>query len=151
MPQAHVAGTVELFLQRTIHAPVGTVFRAWTDPESMKGWFAPPDRETALAEVDLRVGGKYRIGFREKGNDAMRVVSGVYREIRAPHRLVFTWCWEDDPEKHETLVTVDLRECAGQTVLKLTHINFQSEDVRDHHKKGWVGCVDSLVRNLQAT
>jgi uncharacterized protein YndB with AHSA1/START domain len=148
MPQANVAGDITLFLQRTIPAAVDRVFGAWTDPESIKGWFAPPDTETPLAEVDLRVGGRYRIGFKEKGSDTMRIVSGVYREIRPPHHLVFTWCWEDDPDKNETVVTIELREKGKTTELRLTHVNFQSEDVRDHHKKGWIGCVDSLIKNL---
>jgi len=139
---------IKLFLRQSISAPADQVFRAWTDPESIKGWFAPPDKETALAEVDLRVGGKYRIGFKDKGNESMRVVSGVYREIRPPHRLVFTWCWEDDPDKHETLVTVDLQDNGATTELRLTHVHFHDEDVRDHHEKGWIGCVDSLVKNL---
>jgi uncharacterized protein YndB with AHSA1/START domain len=149
MAQANNAGDIKLFLQQNIAAPVDQVFSAWTDPESIKGWFAPLDKEAALAEVDLRVGGKYRIGFKEKGNDAMRVVSGVYREIRPPHHLVFTWCWEDDPDKRETVVTVELREKGRNTELRLTHVHFQSKDVRDHHKKGWIGCVNSLVNNLK--
>ena len=140
---------IKLFLRQTIAAPVDRVFHAWTDPESIKGWFAPPDTETPLAEVDLRVGGKYRIGFKEKGKDVVRVVSGVYREIRPPHHLVFTWCWEDDPTRLETVVTIELRQMGNATELKLTHGNFPSEDVRNHHNAGWMGCVNSLVKGLQ--
>ncbi len=149
MTSSNKAGDIKLFLQQTIAAPVDRVFSAWTEPESIKGWFAPPDTETPLAEVDLRVGGKYRIGFKEKGTDIVRVVSGVYREIRPPHHLVFTWCWEDDPTRHETVVTVELRETGGNTELRLTHTHFLSEGARDHHKAGWIGCVNSLIKGLQ--
>ena len=149
MPSSKKAGDIKLFLQQSIPAPVDRVFNAWTDPESIKGWFAPPDTETPLAEVDLRIGGKYRIGFKEKDRNVMRVVSGVYREIRPPHHLVFTWCWEDDPEKVETIVTVELVENGANTDLKLTHTHFRTEDARDHHNAGWIGCVNSLVKGLQ--
>lgn len=149
MGKAKNQADIKLFLQRTIPATVDRVFRAWTEPDSMKDWFAPPDKETSLAEVDLRVGGKYRIGFKGKGEEEMRVVSGVYREIRPPHYLVFTWCWEDDPDKHETIVTVELRPQGVQTELRLTHVHFPNEDIRDHHSKGWIGCVESLINNLQ--
>lgn len=149
MAQSNTAGDIKLFLQRAIPAPVDRVFSAWTDPKSIKGWFAPPDTETPLAEVDLRVGGRYRIGFKEKGVDVLRVVSGVYREIRPPNHLVFTWCWEDDPDNHETVVTVDLREQGGHTELRLTHIHFLSEQVRNHHNAGWLGCLDGLINSLQ--
>jgi uncharacterized protein YndB with AHSA1/START domain len=149
MAPSNKAPDIKLFLHRTIPAPVDRVFRAWTDPESMKGWFAPPDTETPFAEVDLRVGGKYRIGFKEKGQDLVRIVSGVYREIRRPHHLVFTWCWEDDPARLETVVAIELLERGNETELKLTHGNFVSEDVRNHHNAGWIGCVNNLVKGLQ--
>ncbi|HTR82075.1 MAG TPA: SRPBCC domain-containing protein [Bacteroidota bacterium] len=149
MPQHKPSGDIKLFLRQEISAPVKQVFDAWTTPESIKGWFAPPDTETPLAEVDLRVGGKYRIGFKEKGKDIVRVVSGVYREIRVPHRLVFTWCWEDDPAKHETVVTIELTEKGSKTELHLTHAHFDNEETRDHHNAGWIGCVNNLMRNLQ--
>jgi uncharacterized protein YndB with AHSA1/START domain len=149
MARSKSASDIRLFLHRKIPAPVDEVFRAWTEPESMRDWFAPPDKETSIAEVDLRVGGRYRIGFKEKGKDGMRVVSGVYREIRPPHHLVFTWCWEDDPDKHETVVTIELRAQGSQTELRLTHVHFPSEDSRDQHNKGWIGCVNSLSNALQ--
>jgi uncharacterized protein YndB with AHSA1/START domain len=149
MAQPNITGDIKLFLQRTIPAPVDRVFNAWTDPESIKGWFAPLDTETPFAEVDLRVGGIYRIGFKEKRVDVIRVISGIYREIHPPHHLVFTWCWEDDHDKRETVVTVELREQSGHTELRLTHVHFLSEDIKNHHTSGWIGCLDSLINSLQ--
>ncbi len=52
-----------LNLRRTFKAPRPEVFRAWTDPEELKKWWGPEGYATPSAEVDLRVGGKYRLGM----------------------------------------------------------------------------------------
>ena len=52
--------TAELVLQRDLDAPPGRVWRALTDPAALTAWFWPPRLEPA-AEVDLAVGGSYRI------------------------------------------------------------------------------------------
>ncbi len=54
-----------LRLTRTFAAPREKVFRAWTDPEELKKWFGPVGYATPMAEVDLRVGGKYQLGMRK--------------------------------------------------------------------------------------
>ena len=47
----------ELVLTRLIDAPRATVFRAWTDPDLLKRWFAPRPYTTPVAELDVRPGG----------------------------------------------------------------------------------------------
>lgn len=54
-----------LRVARSFAAPREKVFRAWTDPEELKKWFGPVGYSTLIAEVDLRVGGKYRLGMRK--------------------------------------------------------------------------------------
>jgi uncharacterized protein YndB with AHSA1/START domain len=73
-------------------------------------------------------------------------VGGVYREVVPPSRLVFTWAWEKNPERGETLVTVELFEQDGGTRLVLTHELFPSIEVRDSHKAGWCGGLDKMVK-----
>lgn len=54
----------KLVLRRTINAPRQKVFDAWTKPEHLKNWWrAKPTMSTEIAEVDLRVGGNYRLGM----------------------------------------------------------------------------------------
>jgi uncharacterized protein YndB with AHSA1/START domain len=70
------------------------VFHAWTDPEQLKKWFAVADGfTTPIADVDLRIGGRYRLGMQPPGNEPVLIVGGVYREIISPEKLVFTWRW----------------------------------------------------------
>ena len=134
-----------LTIRRTINAPIDRVYRAWTDPAALRQWFGPSDgHECVLAEADLRVGGAYRLAMKTPSGDEHRV-SGVYREIDAGRKLVFSWIWASDPET-ETLVTVELRRLDEGTELLLTHELFADADVRDLHLGGWTGCIDSFVR-----
>jgi uncharacterized protein YndB with AHSA1/START domain len=136
--------TATLSLRRTFQAPRERVFRAWTTPEEMMRWKAPGDRTAPLVEVDLRVGGTYRIHMRSPDGGEMRLV-GVYREVDPPRKLVYTWNWETSPELGETLVTVEFVERGRATEVVLTHELFPTEAARALHEQGWRGSLDKLA------
>ena len=98
--------------------------------------------------LDLRPGGAWRTVMRSpEGQD--HIVSGVYREIAPPARLVFTWGWEHaDGRSHETLVTIELREQGTGTLLLLNQEVFESESSRDQHGHGGSSSLDCLERAL---
>lgn len=130
-------------------APPAEVFRAWTEPEKLAKWFRPsPEGREAQAEVDLRVGGRYRLGVPSSKGDVY-TVGGEYKEIQPPHRLVFTWGWElaadDIPE---TLITLEFLDKDGGTELHLRHEGFVNEEERDSHAVGWQGCAENLYKLL---
>ncbi len=134
---------ISLSLVRTIKAPPEKVFAAWTDPKTLKKWMSPTNEmEVAVAETELKVGGRYRIVMREPDGKEHRVV-GVYKEIKNPKRISFTWGWEGSSDA-ETLVTVDLRKKGSATELTLTHSKFADDKARDMHNQGWVGCIGRL-------
>jgi uncharacterized protein YndB with AHSA1/START domain len=137
-----------LSLRRTFKAPRERVFRAWTDPDELRKWWGPEGYVTPSAEVDLRVGGKYRLGMRKLPDGDIFYLSGIYREVRPPERLVYTWRWEAKPELGETLVTVEFREVGGSTEVILTHEFFPTPQARDDHNRGWSGCLDRLAKLL---
>ena len=138
---------ITLQLKRTFAAPRERVFRAWTDPAGLQQWFAPTDEYTAVVEVDLRVGGTYRIEMLSpKGN--RYCVRGTYREIKPPEKLVYTWSWENEPEMGNTLVTVEFHDRGGATEVILTQEFFPTEKAREEHNKGWSGCLDRLAKIL---
>jgi uncharacterized protein YndB with AHSA1/START domain len=124
------------------------VFEAWTDPKILAKWFFPNSAfEVPVAETDVKVGGRYRIVMKSP-DGALHDVSGVYREIVANKRLVFSWAWASEPEA-ETIVTIDLRRRDGTTELTLTHDRFASESAREKHLHGWTGCLGNLEVFLQ--
>jgi uncharacterized protein YndB with AHSA1/START domain len=105
--------------------------------------------EPSLAEVDLREGGRYRLGMRDTESGAEHTVGGEYREIRRPERIVFTWTWEENPQMAtDTLVEVDFLEDGDGTEVVLKHTGFTSEELRDQHAHGWTGCLDNLERRV---
>jgi uncharacterized protein YndB with AHSA1/START domain len=130
-------------IHRTIKAPLRRVFDAWTRPEEMKQWAAPGPLAVPVAEVDLRVGGRYRMTMRGPDGAEHRVV-GVYREVDPPRRLVYTWSWETDPTVTDTVVTVEFHDRGGSTEVVLRHEGFPTVEKRDRHDSGWNGCLDKL-------
>lgn len=131
-----------LTIKRRLKAPPAKVFSAWTDPEKIARWFGPGETRSVHAEVDMRVGGRFRVDFTAADGEE-HSVSGVYREVVPNQKLVFTWAWRSTPER-ESLVTVGLKDDGHETVLTLTHEQFFDEPARDRHREGWSGALDKL-------
>ena len=129
-------------IERILTAPAERVFRAWTDPEEMIRWMSPSP--AGSAEVDLRVGGKFRIVMSDGGREFEH--TGEYREVDAPHRLVFSWVSEFTDG--ESVVTVELYPIAGgQTRLVFSHERLPVEHA-EAHERGW-GTFEELQRFLK--
>jgi uncharacterized protein YndB with AHSA1/START domain len=136
-----------LALVRKFDAAPGKVWRALTEPEMLKQWMKPDDAtKVSTAEIDLRVGGRYRIVMRPADGEE-HDVRGTYREIVPNRKLVYTWAWKSTPER-ESVVTIELRATGGGTELTLRHEQFTDEQARDRHQHGWTGCLSSLEKAL---
>ena len=129
---------------RVINAPIERVWQAWTDPAEMKKWYAPEVLITPEAEVDLKVGGAYRIVM--EGEDGRHVAVGTFTAVEAPRKLKFSWKWEGSPEG-ETNVTITLEEIeGGKTNVTLTHEGFADEESKDMHEQGWESTFNKLEK-----
>ena len=143
-----------LVIDRTVNAPRERVFEAFTQPDHLSRWWAAREGySTPIAEVDLRVGGSYRLGMQDPEQEHPFVVGGVFREVTPPEKLVFTWIWETAPHDSdwtppETLVTVEFTDLGDSTGIRLTHQGLSDENMRDEHTRGWGGCLDSLTKYL---
>ncbi len=133
-----------LTLKRRLKASPAKVFAAWTDPEKVKRWMGPGEVKVQRAENDARVGGRYRWQMKSPDGEEYDV-SGVYRDVVANEKLVFTWAWKSAPEL-ESVVTVLLKPDGDGTLLTLTHEQFADEESRDGHQHGWIGALDKLER-----
>ncbi len=143
---ADVVAVPALEIRRTFNAPRERVFAAWTRPEHLSQWAAPGPM-TGNAEVDLRVGGRYRIVM--SGPDgATRIVGGTYRVVDAPAKLVYTWQWLDRENATEMLITVEFTARGNATDVVLRHEGFSTERDRAAHEQGWNGCVVKLENLL---
>lgn len=143
--------TNSLQVTRLIKAPRERVFEAWINPDQIKHWFGPATCRMLDAQIDPHVGGKYRflVSTEEMGELA---VSGEYREVSAPSKLVFTWQWEDDEDwvNVTSVVTVDFVEKDGGTEVRITHNGLPTTDHADRHEHGWTGCLDKLAARTAA-
>ncbi len=135
-----------LTLARRLNAPAAKVFEAWTDPQKIVQWFGPAPTlvDTVKADMDVRVGGHFRISFKTDDGE-YHEVGGKYLEVTPNQRLVFSWAWHSTPER-VSQVTVVLREEGDVTLLTLTHDKFFNEAARDGHTRGWTGTLDKLEK-----
>jgi uncharacterized protein YndB with AHSA1/START domain len=147
-----VARTPEssLRLEKHIAAPPAAVFAAWTDAANMSDWYRPSDDcGPTAANLELKVGGAYRVGMLVPGRTEVSWVSGQYCRIEESRVLSFTWAWETPkPDTQETQVTVELQPRGDGTELVLTHERFRDQGKRDGHETGWRGCLEQLARKL---
>ena len=133
---------ISLVVRRTIHATPEQLFAAWPTPEQLRLWWGPRPVTCSAAEVDLRVGGRYRL-HNALPDGSTVVIDGEFRIIERPHRLVYTWCMG---ASEESLVTVRFEARGDATDVVVIHEQIPSESVRQTHEGGWNGCLDGLVR-----
>jgi uncharacterized protein YndB with AHSA1/START domain len=127
--QARAHGDREIVITRTFNAPRELVFDAWTTPELLARWFGPPDWKLTGCEVDARPGGGYRFVM-QHDNGATMGITGRFREVERPHRLVSTEIYDEDWTGGETLITNELEEDGGRTIMTIT-ILYSSPETRD--------------------
>jgi serine/threonine protein kinase len=139
-----------IHIEKHITAPPEQVFAVWTDPNQFSDWYAPSDDfGPTVGEIDLAVGGQWRVGMLLPGKSDPRYVSGQYSRIEPARSLSFTWAWEPNkPGDRETQVTLELSPKDGGTDLVLTHERFRSETDKDSHAEGWRGCIERLKRKF---
>lgn len=140
----------ELVLTRLINAPREKVYRAWTDPELLKQWFAPKPYTTPVVEVDVRPGGSAY--FVMRGPDGKDLPNhGVYLEVVPNQRLVSTdayvKAWEPSEKPFMTLI-LTFEDEGGKTRYTARVRHWTVADREAHEKmgfhEGWGLCADQL-------
>jgi uncharacterized protein YndB with AHSA1/START domain len=130
---------------RRLPAPPNEVFDAWLDVESLTQWMCAGTSRVTAAEVDSRVGGRFRIVMSDERGEVEH--TGEYRELRRPERLVFTWISKVTLDR-ETLVTITLRPVGEETELTLMHERLPDAEARTKHRRGWTSIVEKLGATL---
>ena len=131
-------------MNRTFNVSKKEVYDAWTNKNALIDWFAPTkEMTTVVHDLELQVGGKYRIEMIEPTGTSHKI-HGEYVELNPFDQIVFTWEWESDEQKVNSLVTIDLSEKNGTTEMVLTHEKLASQESVDLHSEGWMGCLAQL-------
>ena len=147
--RTEVAAVPSLEVRRTIRAPRQRVFDAWTKAEELKAWHAPGPLTVSFAEIDLRPGGAYRIHMRTPDGVEHRV-SGVYREVDPPKKLVYTWSWDGENVVKDSVVTLEFYERGNATEVVLRHAIADDKE-RASHEQGWTSILDKLEGAFSGT
>ncbi|MEM8816120.1 MAG: SRPBCC domain-containing protein [Pseudomonadota bacterium] len=130
-------------------------FRAWTNEDEVVAWFGPGNSKLQTAEIDLRVGGRWRFDY-GTADGRQDVLEGEYREIEADKRLVFTWIHtrsfrdgrvESTPASQ---VTVTFTESGDSVLVRLAHERIVTGEGRLGVSEGWSGTFVNLEAHLGA-
>lgn len=137
-----VVDETELSLEISRHfaAPPEHVFDAWMSREWGE-WLPPAEARCEVAELEARVGGHYVV--RMTMGDGRKVeISGIYREIRRPEKLVLSWM--GNYNNQETIITVTFRPDGAGTLMTLRQDGFIEASLRDGYRNGWSGAGGSF-------
>lgn len=151
-------------IQREFDAPIGDVWKMWTDPELFKQWYGPMGMSVPSAEMDVVAGGIRTVCMEMKSPERTMSMwfTGVYKEVNSPFRLVYTesTCDEDGtiispqsmgmPAGHPdiTEVIVELSEADGKTTMTMVHVGVPEGSAGDG---GWNQAFDKLAGLLGGT
>jgi uncharacterized protein YndB with AHSA1/START domain len=135
-----------LKLTRIINAPRQEVFEAWTNAESVKQWMCPEGSSVSFVELDVRVGGAFRVDMHIDGADTIH--TGIYREIISPEKLVFTWV-SKHTHYRESLVTLEFRAHGETTELILLQTQLPDAEAAERHRVGWMQLIEHLMYLLE--
>ena len=133
---------ITLVARRTIRASPARLFEAWTQPAELRIWWGPRPVTCSSAEVDLRVGGRYRIDNALPNGETI-TIEGEFQVVEAPYKLVYTWRAGLDPQSR---VTVRFEPRGDATEVIIVHEQIATDVVRASHEGGWSGCLDGLER-----
>jgi uncharacterized protein YndB with AHSA1/START domain len=161
-PQASTTLTAdELVITRVFDAPRELVWKAWTDPQHLQRWWGPKGYSAPVAEVDLRVGGKYLLAMRSpEGQDFYS--TGTYQKIDPPNELVYTDSFADAQGNvvtadyygmaadfpRELVVRITFEEDEGKTRMTLRHAGMPMGDMAEQTGAGWNESFDKLAESL---
>lgn len=134
-------------ISRHYAATPQALWAAWTEPAALSRWFGPAGGST-VAEVQLRVGGRYRIRFPGHGGEHHEV-AGEYLVVEPPRRLVFSWAFHSTPERISR-ISIELLPAPGGTELLFVHDRFFTAEARSNHARGWPAFFDSLQAHTSA-
>jgi uncharacterized protein YndB with AHSA1/START domain len=136
-----------LRVSRIIKATPDALFAAWTEPAQLRKWWRMDGEgwSTSETSLDLRVGGKYRLGMVAPDGKS-HIAIGEYREVRRPTRLAFTWEWEDPTKRvGATIVTIEFKDVGkGATEVILIHEGFDDGKKTAGHEQGWTQLLKLL-------
>jgi uncharacterized protein YndB with AHSA1/START domain len=145
----------ELVVTRIIDAPRELAFKVWTDPTLLTEWWGPRGMTTPICEMDLRPGGIFKTVMRTPDGTEYPT-KGVFLEVTAPERIVFTDAFEEDwkPSQKAFMTAIStFEEHDGKTKYTARALHWSEADREAHEKmgfhEGWGESADRFVELVE--
>jgi uncharacterized protein YndB with AHSA1/START domain len=149
---------LDLELLRDVPVPPAAVFAAWTDPESLKQWFAPRPYSVPLVEMDLRPGGGFRTVMNSPDGEQMMDETGCFLEIVPDEKLVWTAAlttgYRPQPGSMPFTAILELQpNGSGGCRYRAIALHQDPAGAKQHEEmgfhEGWGTVVDQMVEHIQ--
>src|SRR4051812_21075212 len=139
----------ELVVTRTFNAPARIVFEAWTTPELFKRWWVPKSSGVTMlsCEMDVRVGGTYRLVFRHPSSGQPMAFFGRYIEVTPNSRIVWT---NDEGGEDGAMTTVTFEEQGGKTLVVMSDLHPSKEALDEAISSGSTSGFGEQFQQLDA-
>ncbi|MEH6725361.1 MAG: SRPBCC domain-containing protein [Hyphomicrobiales bacterium] len=146
MPEPRPSASLSLLVRRVVKGNAERVFGAWTRADQIMKWWGPAHISCPQCDVDLRVGGRYRIANLLPDGSTIWII-GQFLRIDQPHLLEYSWQSGADPQfdpDTASKVTVRFLPKGPNTEIVVEHTSIPDEQTRTNHNSGWLGCLDEL-------
>jgi uncharacterized protein YndB with AHSA1/START domain len=149
--------TKELFITHLFDAPRDIVFRAWTDPEQLKHWYAPDGCSIEFKFIDIKQGGRFHSCIHDPVHGECWI-KGTYLEVSAPQKLVFSMVLSDEEGKsvssaeagktddwpEEQITTVTFEPIGEQTKVSIHQTVLEEEAKKTGAYQSWIKMFNKL-------
>lgn len=136
-------------LHRVLSAPPEKVYRAFTDPDALVKWMPPHGFTAKIHQMDLKVGGGYKMSFTNFTTQKSQSFSGKYLEIKPNQQLKYTDEFDDPTLSGEILVTITLQEVVCGTDLKITQQGIPDIIPVEMCYMGWQESLNMLAQLVE--
>ena len=138
--------TAAVHVTKHFSAKKEELYKAWTEPQQLKQWWKPLNKQLVEVENDIRQGGTVRYRF----EDDLQI-SGTYKEVEQGSKLVYSWNWDvpdESLQKGEYLLTVLFREEGEGSSIEISQEDIRHEHAIKPHEEGWQEALDALQTHL---
>lgn len=138
----------EIVVTRSFDAPVHLVFKAWVEPELFRQWWTPKSYGMTIiaCEMDVRVGGGYRLEIAHPAFDTPMAFFGSYTEVIPDQRLV----WTNEESADGAITTVTFTEADGRTAVSISNLFLTAQALEDEISSGATDCMGETLDQLEA-
>lgn len=141
------SASLSLLVRRLVNGDAERVFNAWTRADQIMKWWGPAHVTCPQCDVDLQVGGRYRIANLLPDGSIIWII-GQFLRVEQPSLLEYSWQSGADPQfdpEAAQRVTVRFLAKGPKTEIVVEHKHIPDEQARTNHNFGWLGCLDGLV------